>query len=190
MTVNGRMMWWEQHAVRRPAGDDAADVTCIHRGKKRLRDCMDRCLIGSCIGLHLDLPWGDAHRRHASSCCCVVAAPSLRAGQRMIGTTTTNMLQGLRRALAIALLTAGCSGDTAMSPAAGFTGVWRGHTPLGSPRDSILLVLVDSTNGVSASAVWRPDDGLGMLDLSGTGSRNGDRLALMLKDPQPFLGLE
>jgi hypothetical protein len=108
----------------------------------------------------------------------------------MIGTTNSNMLQWLRRALAIVLLTAGCSGDSAMSPAAGLTGVWRGHTPLGSPRDSILLVLVDSTNGVSASAVWRPLDGVGLLDLSGTGSRNGDRLALTLTGPQPFPGLQ
>ena len=94
------------------------------------------------------------------------------------------------RALAIALLTVGCGGDGPTTAPAGLTGVWRGHTPLGSPRDSILLILVDSTNGVSASAVWRPLDGVALLELSGTAQRSGDRLALTLRGPQPFLGLE
>ena len=100
------------------------------------------------------------------------------------------MLARHRRILAIGLLTAGCGGEGPTTASAGFTGVWRGHTPLGSPRDSILLILVDSTNGVSAASVWRPLDGVALLELAGMGQRNGDRLALTLTGPQPFLGLQ
>jgi hypothetical protein len=100
------------------------------------------------------------------------------------------MLARHRRILAIGLLTVGCGGEGPTTASAGFTGVWHGHTPLGSPRDSILLILVDSTNGVSAGSVWRPLDGVALLELAGMGQRNGDRLALTLTGPQPFLGLQ
>ena len=72
-----------------------------------------------------------------------------------------------------------CGGDGGTSPAPGLTGVWRGHTPLGSPSDSILLILVDSANGVTASAAWTLG-GVARRGLRGSGQLTGSQLALTL----------
>jgi len=95
-----------------------------------------------------------------------------------------------RRWLVVIVFATACGGDGGTSPSAGLTGVWRGHTPLGSPLDSMLLILVDSTDGISASAEWAALNGQARLELAGSAQRNGDRLALRLNGPQPFLGLE
>jgi len=89
-------------------------------------------------------------------------------------------------------LLAACGGD-ATSPPVGVTGLWRGHTPLGSPTDSILLILVDSTNGVSASAAWTPA-AAPRREMLGGGQVSGTRLALTLslplRPPGPSFSLE
>jgi hypothetical protein len=106
----------------------------------------------------------------------------------MIGTVGSSHFW-YRRVVALSLLLAACGGDGATSPSGGLTGVWRGHTPLGSPLDSLLLILVDSTGGVSASALWTPLDGVARLELSGSGQRVGNQLTMTLNGPQVFLGL-
>jgi len=94
-----------------------------------------------------------------------------------------------RLLLGVSLFATGCGGEGATGPTTGVTGVWRGHSPLGSPLDSILLILVDSTNGVSASAAWTLN-GVERREMPGVGELAGAQLSLTLSGPPPSTGLE
>lgn len=86
-----------------------------------------------------------------------------------------------RRFLGVSLLAAACDSDDPTGPLAGITGVWRGQAPLGSPRDSILLILVDSADGVWASAAWTLDGS--RREMLGGGQLAGRQLTLTLSAP-------
>ena len=94
-----------------------------------------------------------------------------------------------RRLLAVSLLVAACDSDEPTGPSASLTGVWRGQTPLGSPLDSIMLILVDSTVGVSAEAAWTFGDET-RREMLGHGELTGRRLVLTLESPPPSTSLE
>jgi len=94
-----------------------------------------------------------------------------------------------RRFLAASLLVAGCDSDEPTGPATSLTGVWRGKAPLGSPVDSILLIVVDSTDGVSATAAWTLGDEA-RREMAGRGQLTGRQLMLTLDIPNPSTGLE